>query len=62
MPWWSWWLLFGVPAVIGFIYVFVKTMEELNPDPGWRRRQAQIRALQEEIILRDLRRRLADDK
>lgn len=34
---------------------FLATMQELNPDPGWRKREAEIRRLEQESRLRQLR-------
>lgn len=53
MSWW--WLgpLIGI-LVICVLVGFPLSMHEMNPDPGWRAREAKIRRLQQERSLRDL--------
>lgn len=55
MPWWGWWVIFGVPLGIFFVAAMMISLDELNPDPGWRRREAEIRRLKQEAELRRLR-------
>lgn len=53
----SWWVL-GPALVVLAVLIFVgfmATMHELNPDPGWRARQAEILRLEQEKLLRQLR-------
>jgi hypothetical protein len=55
MPWYGWWLLFGVPVGAFLVGALMISMAELNPDPGWRKREAEIRRLEQEKRFRDLR-------
>lgn len=41
----------SVMVIVGL----VASMHELNPDPGWRAREAEIRRLRQEKELRELR-------
>jgi hypothetical protein len=52
------WIWLG-PLIAVFVVVFfigfMASMHELNPDPGWRAREAEIRRLRQEKELRELR-------
>jgi hypothetical protein len=53
------WIWLG--PLIGILSVMVivggmATLHELNPDPDWRKREAEIRRLEQEKRLRELRR------
>lgn len=53
----SWWVLgplLGVLSVAVIVGILATCME-MNPDPGWRARQAEILRLQQEAQLRRLR-------
>jgi hypothetical protein len=52
-PWWVW-LLIVLITVIAFVGLMA-AMHEMNPDPGWRAREAEIRRLRQEKKLRELR-------
>ena len=54
MPLWAV-LLIAIPLCVLLFIGLMTTMAELNPDPGWRRREAEIRRLEQEERLRRLR-------
>ena len=56
------WIWLGPLIAVLVALVFVglwATMRELNPDPGWRAREAEILRLEQEKRLRELRDDLA---
>jgi hypothetical protein len=54
LPLWAVIPMIAAIAIIAGIGLWA-TMRELNPDPGWRARAAEIRRLEQEQRLRELR-------